>query len=703
MLKYQCPDGFYPYPHLVRTCTYNGSWDPAPKPSIPQNCRMVECPDPTVLENGNIWPNEPNYIFENQITYECYSGYTLYGPSQRTCLSSGKWSGPHPVCRRDSGDNCPDPGIPPGGSRTGTLFDIGEKVIYSCTDMTMILIGSKERVCQEDGQWSGKEPTCYYKHTYDTPLEVSHEFGGEIKHTLSTLETNVTQEGRSITLTKSGILNIYIGLDVSSSISREHFENAKNAVLTLIAKIASFSVNPNYEVIFFSSKPHEAIDILSFFNDNKRSLADLLTQLKNYQIKRRDQAGTNLNAVFEAFSEKMAIIKQREANFKEHQHVIIIFTDGGYNMGGAPLKIVEQIKSMVYMNQEMERLEHLDIYIFGIGAQIYDANLIRLTVGTGGKHYFRLKDVTTLHETFDEIINEEDVRGLCGLYRDYEEMHNTETKRKKFPWIMFVSVLTPEKTSYCLGSLVSPRFVLTAAHCFTVDNLIDKVTVEVLDGYQLEVKEVHIHPNYNISAKRKQGVMEFYDYDVALIELVQDVPISISLRPICIPCTAETNSALRQVLTCKEQEQFLITNNERITFLTKKNLLEKDAHVKLGGNRPDCIGKALLAPGITTTDVSEVVNDNFLCTGGTFPEVDKIACKGDSGGAVYKNYQNRTVQVALVSWGNKFMDNCIHGGDDVKSDDDSRDFHFNLFRAVPFLRSILGKEGQPYAPLMFVD
>lgn len=44
----------------------------------------------------------------------------------------------------------------------------------------------------------------------------------------------------------------------------------------------------------------------------------------------RDQAGTNLNAVFEAFSEKMAIIKQREANFKEHQHVIIIFTDGSF-------------------------------------------------------------------------------------------------------------------------------------------------------------------------------------------------------------------------------------------------------------------------------------------------------------------------------------------------------------------------------------
>ncbi|KAJ0062056.1 hypothetical protein NL108_015258 [Boleophthalmus pectinirostris] len=706
LLKYQCDqEGYYPYPHLVRVCSHNGVWEPAPRRS---KCRPVQCPDPTVVENANVWPSEERYIYQNEIRYECYEGFKLFGPSHRTCLETGKWSGSHPVCRRDSGDHCPDPGIPPGGSKTGTLFDIGEKVTYTCNDNKMILIGSEERVCQEDGLWSGKEPTCYYQYTYDTPLEVSHEFGSGIKNTFASLqaEINVTQEGRSIKLTKNGTLNIYIALDISSSISSEHFENSRKAVLALINAIASFSVTPNYDIIFFSSKPIEIVNILSFFDKNKKSntiLADMVQQLKTFKIQRSNQAGTNLNAVFEKIREKMAIIKQRQPNFIEHQHVIIVFTDGGYNMGGKPLRTVEGIKADILMGQPEKRAEHLDIYIFGIGAQIYDANLMKLTVGPEKqRHYFRLKNEEELHEIFNEIINEEDIIGLCGLHREHGDMYNLETKRKKYPWVMFVSVMTNEKTSYCLGSLVSPRFVLTAAHCFTVDNLIEKIKVEIKDGQQLDVARIHMHPKYNISAKKHQDIEEFYDYDVALVELQKDVGISVKLRPICLPCTEETNGALRQTLTCEQQEQLLITNNERINFLTKKNLGEKYAHIKLGNNRDSCIVKALMAPGIKTNNVTEAVTENFLCSGGEFPAVDKIACRGDSGGAVFKNHLNRTIQVALVSWGNKVMARCNQDGM-VDSDKDSRDFHFNLFKAVPFLKSILGKPDQNYAPIEFVD
>lgn len=58
-------------------------------------------------------------------------------------------------------------------------------------------------------------------------------------------------------------------------------------------------------------------------------------------------------------------------------------------------------------------------------------------------------------------------------------------------------------------------------------------------------------------------------------------------------------------------------------------------------------------------------------------------------------------QVALVSWGTKNM--CITGGL-VESDDTSRDFHINLFRVVPFLKSILGDNTQDdYQPLKFLD
>lgn len=46
-----------------------------------------------------------------------------------------------------------------------------------------------------------------------------------------------------------------------------------------------------------------------------------------------------------------------------------------------------------------------DIYIFGIGQEIYDEDLKPLTVGTGGKHFFRMKEIDNLKETFDGIIS----------------------------------------------------------------------------------------------------------------------------------------------------------------------------------------------------------------------------------------------------------------------------------------------------------
>lgn len=57
--------------------------------------------------------------------------------------------------------------------------------------------------------------------------------------------------------------------------------------------------------------------------------------------------------------------------------------------------------------------------------------------------------------------------------------------------------------------------------------------------------------------------------------------------------------------------------------------------------------------------------------------------------------------MALVSWGTKVL--CGRGNL-VESNADSRDFHLNLFRVVPFLKSILGDEAQDeYQPLVFVD
>ncbi|KAM6911649.1 complement factor B-like [Lycodopsis pacificus] len=708
MLIYHCPEGYYPHPYLTRHCQPDGTWTKPPRRHDPQRCKVVECPDPFVLQYGDVSPPEERYFVNNETTYECYSGYTMRGSSKRVCLPNGKWSGSTPICSRDSGGNCADPGIPAGASRTGNIFGIDDTVKYSCNGK-LFLVGTKERVCQENGQWTGKEPACYYRHTYDTSLEVSEAFGSAIKDSLTTLEPlDDTQDGRKIRISKNGTLNIYIAVDISESIEDAHVERARNAIKALISKISSFSVSPNYEIVFFSSEVYEVVNILDFF-DNKIEPSTILDKVNNFKVEGRN-TGTDLNALFMRFLERMSIIKRRaRESFKEHRHVLMIFSDGAYNMGGSPEPTVAKIKNIVYMNHTAEqktesREDYLDIYIFGIGAEIFDADLQRLQVmGSGGDHYFRMKDITDLEKTFDEIIDEEEVQGLCGLYKNYNV---TEGPRKRYPWWAVITVQHEGVLKNCLGSLVTPRFILTAAHCFTFETLPEHVRVEIDDG-QGRVKKVKTfkpHPNYNITAKAHKGVKEFYDYDVALIQLVDDVKISNDARPICIPCTQETSGALKLVgiSTCMQQEQILFkTHCERLNFLTKTGgmVAAKEAHAKLGETRGECIKHALEAPGITTRNLSDVVTDNFLCTGGYR---DNIACQGDSGGAVFKEYELRTIQVAVVSWGTVNL--CKSGNRLVGSKGNSRDFHTNLFRVLPFLKSILGNDDQDeYAPLQFLS
>ncbi|KAK5917975.1 hypothetical protein CgunFtcFv8_002781 [Champsocephalus gunnari] len=715
LLIYHCPEGYYPYPAKTRLCQHDSRWVKAPKTFNPQRCRVVECPDPTVMEYGEVSPPQEKYFVNNETTYECYSGYTMRGSARRVCLPNAKWSGSTPICGRESGHNCADPGIPAGASRAGNIFGIDETVKYSCNS-NLFLVGSSERVCLENGQWSNKEPACYYKHTYDTSLEVSQEFGSSIRDRLTTSESlNDTQSGKMIRISKTGTLNIYIAVDISESIEEEDVEKAKKAIITLIRKISSFTVNPNYEIAFFSSDFYEVVNILDFFNEQQVERSTIINIVDNFKIDQKN-TGTDLDLVFKNFLDKMAFIKQRVGTekFKEHHHVIILFTDGAYNMGGSPVPTVARIKNMVYMNQTGEqetqsREAYLDIYIFATGNNIFDEDLQPLVTGLGPKHYFRIKAFDDLQETFDQIIDEEEVKGLCGLHKEYKKATTSQEARYNYPWWASIIIQNDGVSRKCLGSLVNPYFVLTAAHCFKFGDEQKHVKVQIDDGQGREKKVINfrLHPKYNITAKKDKGVLEFYDYDVALIQLEEYVQISSSVRPICIPCTQETSDALQLVgvSTCKQQEELLLKNEiERVSFLTKKTervVVEKDAHVKLGGLRDNCIKHALTAPNITATDPKVAVTDNFLCTGGLTPFRDHLACKGDSGGAVFKDYEQRTIQVGLVSWGTKNL--CQLGSINVESDQTSRDFHINLFRVVDFLKEILGDDTQNvYSTLEFL-
>ncbi|KAJ7996327.1 hypothetical protein DPEC_G00235940 [Dallia pectoralis] len=717
MLVYHCPEGYYPYPALARSCQKSGSWSPPPKRRPTPKCRMVECPNPLVLESGSVFPVLSQYFADNQTTYECYSGYTLRGSSSRTCQPNGKWSGGTPICSGaiEDGAKCADPGIPPGAGRTGDFFGIGDKVTYRC-DSGLNLVGSKVRVCQENGQWTGTEPKCYYKHTYDTPLEITEAFGSALRESLQVLETDsdTDQFGKKISVDKGGLLNIYIAMDISDSIDKAEFEKSRNAVIKLIRKVSSFTVSPNYGILFFASDVKEVVNILDSHGKNRRKLVDILADLDNFEYDARENVGTDLNLAFKTILERMAIQKGRNATlFKEMYHVLIFFTDGAYNMGGRPEDTVAKIKAMVEIDEDAKRENHLDIYVFGVGSVIFDEDITPLvTKREGETHYFKVKNGEKLEETFDEIIDEEKVVGLCGLHKNYDS-GTPDTQRLRYPWLARIETKHKDGgLGKCMGSLVTPDYILTAAHCFKFEDTADMITVLIGNKEVLKVERHILHPQYNIKAKVDQGVKEFYDYDVALLQLKKTLTPSIKTRPICIPCTKETSAALKlsgDQITCKQHEELLLDKSyEEAKFMSHDKLRdnmeqENEVKLKLKDHRDNCIGLATKLEGITADNLKTIVTDNFLCSGGRDPTRDHVTCKGDSGGAVFKDYDDyRTIQVGVISWATK---NLCPEGDSRKqeSNDDSRDFHINLFKVLPFLKKHLGDDTSERVPLNFID
>ncbi|KAG9265876.1 complement factor B-like [Astyanax mexicanus] len=705
ILRYQCPEGYYPYPVKKRKCS-RGKWNPVPSRK-PAECKKITCPNPRVLENGDVEPYQTLYYVNDTTSYTCHSDYSLRGSSTRICQLNGKWNGSTPICSRDT-DHCPDPGTPPGASRTGHIFDIDDTVSYRC-DNKLKLLGSRERVCQDDGTWSGQEPECYADFTYDTPEEVAQAFGGTLKNTLTTLEDK-GQAVKKIRLEQKGKLNIYIALDASDSIDEEDFEDAKQIIIKLIDNIRYYEVFPNYDILIFATHVTKIVNITDNYGkekDEDKKLHETIQQLKSFKYDAKgDKSGTNIARAYQDILESISLVKaMNNTLFKETQHVIIMFTDGIANMGGDPTHKINEIKQIVYDGEETTREPYLDLYVFGVGE---DAEEVRenvnewVTKRDKEKHIFLLEDMKNMQETLDEMIDESTSVGLCGLFKTYDKKHENYD-HTAYPWMTKFSFNRDGKFSNCLGSLVTPTFILTAAHCFKFDDEPGSIHFEIPTN--VKAKNILPHPKYKLKDKVSEGISEYYVYDVALIELDRPVKVSVDMRPICIPCTKETSGALRLTgggVTCQKHKDTLLNKELEDAFFMASKPIENDnnkkvhpkqeVQIKLKKKTGQCIDEVKTSLNISAETARDYITGNFLCTGGTEKKhVDKISCKGDSGGATFMQQTYRAIQVGVVSWGLK--DVC-----EVEKPVNTRDFHVDLFNpeVQKFLKEYLGDETRKF-------
>ncbi|XP_068136695.1 coagulation factor X-like [Hyperolius riggenbachi] len=194
------------------------------------------------------------------------------------------------------------------------------------------------------------------------------------------------------------------------------------------------------------------------------------------------------------------------------------------------------------------------------------------------------------------------------------------------PWQ--VSIRTNRGIDFCGGSLISQRWVVSAAHCFE-DVIPHHITTGDFDKHlrdreeqKIAVLQVFSHPYY---------IAEHYDHDIALLHLRSPVIYSEHSRPICLP-TPNLGRLLTQEGEVGQVSGWGATRylGRYSRFLLKVRLpvVSQDACIASTGN---------------------VVTGNMFCAG--YASEAKDACKGDSGGPFAVLFRNTWYLTGVVSWG----------------------------------------------------
>lgn len=200
----------------------------------------------------------------------------------------------------------------------------------------------------------------------------------------------------------------------------------------------------------------------------------------------------------------------------------------------------------------------------------------------------------------------------------------------EFPWQ--VSLHIKNIAHVCGASIISERWIVTAAHCVQDDPKIRYSQPGTWEAYlglhsqkskqnavRRNIKQVIPHQYYNTYT---------FDNDIALMELDLPVTFSDTIRPVCLPAAAD---------------EFPAGSTVTITGW---------GATREGGSAANVLQKAQVRV-INSTVCNKLMNNQITsrmtCAGVLTGGVD--ACQGDSGGPMISYMNERMYLAGVVSWG----------------------------------------------------
>ncbi|KAJ1059271.1 hypothetical protein K5549_008072 [Capra hircus] len=151
-VKLRCLEGYMMDTDIdTFTCQKDGRWFPELI-----SCSPKKCPLPTnvthILVHGH------DFSVNKQVSVSCAEGYTYKGVNISTCQLDGTWEPPFSD-ESCSPISCGKPESPEHGFVFGSEYNFESMITYHC-ETGYELEGNRERVCQENGQWTGEVATC---------------------------------------------------------------------------------------------------------------------------------------------------------------------------------------------------------------------------------------------------------------------------------------------------------------------------------------------------------------------------------------------------------------------------------------------------------------------------------------------------------------------------------------------------------------
>merc|ERR1711976_48668 len=114
-------------------------------------------------------------------------------------------------------------------------------------------------------------------------------------------------------------------------------------------------------------------------------------------------------------------------------------------------------------------------------------------------------------------------------------VNGEEAEPHSFPWMVSLHqiIFGIDTGHWCGASVISDRFILTAAHCIPNIGYLTAVvglhSQKTQDPKQVthEIKKIHVHEKYNV-----RDVTEF---DIALLEMEKPIQFNDHVQPVCLP------------------------------------------------------------------------------------------------------------------------------------------------------------------------